>query len=235
MTEDVQLGLYHMAVLALLSQKPELRIAVIGANDGKHGDPLHDLLKGPLAGRVELLLFEPQADLLPHLEANLAFVEKKRLFNLAVGAPGEVTLHRIAEAHWAELQPPYAANWPLYRAPTGVTSIHKQQLCAWIAKLRPELNPEEMIETLRVPSRPLAAALEAEGLPPELDVLQVDVEGDDDTVLYNSDLERTRPAVINAETEHLGIPRIQKLFAYLEGAGYFLVGLQGEILALRRE
>jgi FkbM family methyltransferase len=233
--EAVQVGPYQTAILTLLSQKPRLRIAVIGANDGKHADPLYGILEQHLAPRVELLLFEPQTQLIPYLNANLAFVENKRIFNHAVGEPGELTLHVIGEAHWEALQPRYAKDWPLYRAPTGVTSASRDNLRKWIAELRPDLDPEPMIETVKVPCSPLVDALEAKGIAPEIDVLQIDTEGHDDTVIHNCDLARTRPAIVNCETHHLGIERLRELLGLFEGAGYIVFAMQGQIMALRRE
>ncbi len=231
----MQIHYYQTAVLTLLTQKPRLRIVVVGANDGKHNDPIYETIRQNMAERVDLVLFEPQRDLIPYLDANYSFVAERHVINAAIGEGETMTLYTIRKDYWAQMQPEYAVNWPLYRAPSGVTSSRRDKVEEWVRKMLGETaDLERIIEQITVPARRLVDVLEENGIPREIDVLQVDVEGEDDTAIHCCDIAATRPAVIHCETHHLGIERIRRLCDYLAEQGYRIVSMKGEALAIRK-
>jgi hypothetical protein len=67
-----------------------------------------------------------------------------------------------------------------------------------------------------------------------IDVLQVDVEGADDDVIYSSSIDVTSPRIVNFESVHLDAARRSKLFRYLESRGYSLIHWGMIVLVLRR-
>jgi FkbM family methyltransferase len=226
---------YQTAVAALAAARGRIAICIVGANDGRINDPVHDLVRRHLGAQTDMILFEPQTRLHPHLAESYAFHPSVTISAAAVGAPGRTVLHAIHPDHWARARPWYAAGWPDWRAPTGVTSLDRDHVLAWVRKYLPHLkDPASALERLEVDCAPLPALLAGLGRPPRIDVLQIDAEGADDTVIYNADLARTRPGVILAEVAHLDTGRRDRLFAHLTGHGYLLGRSQRDLLAIAR-
>ncbi len=110
-----------------------INIVQVGANDGVINDPLHGFLKAhPAATRV--ILVEPQAALIPVLRQAYACHPGAVIVQAAVGPVGPLLLHRVRPECWGDLVVPYAAGWPEYRAPTGVTSARRDTVLAWVAQ-----------------------------------------------------------------------------------------------------
>ncbi len=223
---------YHTGILSMLARKDLIHIVVVGANDGKINDPIYELIRTKLAERVRLLLVEPQTSLIPIIEQNYDFLPSKRVVNCAIGKEGELELYTIKENYWERLDVPYAKGWPAYRAPTGVTSANKEHLIGWLRKYLGDHDTDDVIEIIRVPCRPLSRVLQEEDFPEEIDLLQIDVEGNDDVVIYNADLAHTRPALIFFESHSLNPERTQRLDEHLAANGYGTFRMGGDTLAI---
>lgn len=223
---------YHTAILTLLARKDCIHIVVVGANDGKINDPIYELIRAKLSERVRLLLVEPQTSLIPIIEQNYDFLPSKRVVNCAIGADGELKLYTVKEAYWERLDVPYARGWPAYRGPTGVTSANKDHLVGWLKNYFGDHDPDDVIETIRVPCKPLTRVLHEEDFPEQIDLLQVDVEGNDDVVIYNADLAHTRPALVFFESHNLNPERARRLDEHLAAQGYGAFRMGGDTLAI---
>ncbi len=229
----VLLRLYDSVCRVLLGRVERAAIAQVGANDGKINDPLYGLIRAH-AERTRVLHIEPQAALVPVIRENFAFHPAHDVHQGAVGAPGRLTLHAVAERVWPKLVVPYAAGWPAYRAPTGVTSSNRAQVEAWVAAHLPDPAAREgAVEAFEVASQPLDAILATVWEDVALDILQVDVEGADDTVLYHAALERTAPAIVCFESKFLDAGRMARLTAHLEGLGYAVFRSPENSIALK--
>lgn len=113
-----------MALRTLINIKHKLNIVVVGANDGKNNDPIYDFAMSN-SGSTSTLLTEPNKPLLPYLESNYSSHPSHKVANCAIGKPGILTLYAIKQSAWASFQPNYAKDWPLYRAPTGITTANR--------------------------------------------------------------------------------------------------------------
>ncbi len=225
---------YHAAVLALASVKQQLVITVVGANDGKINDPIFPLVDGPLRQRVEMILVEPQSFLIDTIKENYAFVENVHVFNVAIGDNPTLKMYGIREQYWAQGASGSKKAWPSYRSATGVTSLQRDNVVAWARKhLKSTAELDDVIEEFEVPGCRLGQLLSANQLPVEIDVLQVDAEGEDDTVIYCCDLEQTRPRILFFENKNLSEPRLAGLLSYLGGLGYEVCKLRKDTLAIR--
>ena len=225
---------YQSAVLALAATRDCLQICVVGANDGRFGDPIYPLVSRDLATRTEIILFEPQEYLIPYLSNHYAFHPRHKIVNAAIGPSSDLELHVVKPEAWSFMSPPYAKAWPQYRAPTGVASSERRVVLSWVSKHCPDhLDPESMVAKLSVSCSPLVEAFEKLKHPLQLDVLQIDAEGMDDEVLYSCDIEQTTPSIVLLERSHLSPDRVQKLRRYLE-RDYFLSVHNRDLLAIRR-
>ncbi len=225
---------YWSAILQLSSFRDPLRICIVGANDGKFGDPIFSLIERELTNKTDVLLFEPQSYLIPYLSQNYAFHPSHHIVNAAVGPGSDLVLYTVREEAWGRISPAYARNWPAYRAATGITSTEYQIVLDWIKKNAPEESePHSLIVELKVPCSRLSDSLAQLGRPERIDVLQVDAEGFDDEVIYACDLNSTRPSIIFYEESHLGEDRRRNLRKYLE-TDYRLMPVKRDVLAIRR-
>lgn len=235
LTNEIADETYRAVLRAIHAVKGRLSVVVIGANDGRIDDPAYPLVAGPMRQTSRVILFEPQTRLIPFLKQNYADHPDCHVVNAAVGTEGHLDLHAIRPEAWARMQPDYARTWPEYRAPTGVTSSDRDHVLRFARRFLDPQEAEDALETYRVPTLPLAQALTANGIPSEVDVVQVDTEGFDDQVIYNSDVETLRPAAIFFENDNLSMERQGRLAAFLDGLGYFSIPMRLNTLCIRRE
>lgn len=210
---------YISLVQNLLLTRPNLEIVVIGANDGKINDPLFDILDNHVE-KCSLHLFEPNFILHSKLEANFAHFGKKSLYEVAINDGSECTMWFVKESYWKHLQPEYAIRnkWPIYRAPTGVSSMVKSHVVEWVKKTNINIDPNEAIFSKKIQSSNLYDALSTKVQ--KLDILQIDTEGVDDFVLYSCSVGQFLPKVVNIEISHIGEERTTNLINFLKSLNY---------------
>lgn len=210
---------YHQLIDALPGKT--LTLVVIGANDGKYNDPLFEYVRSS-SRETQLLLVEPQPQLITYLKENYAFHPKAHIVNCAIGEKGQLLLYRVKPEYWGKLNVPYAneRGWPIYRAPSGVTSASKQHVKQWLKKYLTADNLEDAIEEVTVPCKSLCTLLEEKGLSQEIDLLQIDTEGFDDVIIYSSLSKKIKPKIIYFETDHLDFSSAQRLYKFLEEYEY---------------
>ena len=217
---------------ALLAAQGRVRVVQVGANDGVVNDPLYDFVMRH-RDRTEILLVEPQPYLIPILAANYKDHPAHYIESLAVGEHGTLLLHAIDERYWSDCAAPYADDWPAYRAPTGVTSSDREHVLTYVRRNYKGVLPiEDLLVTFPTECMPLSDLIERAGFAPPIDVLQVDCEGFDDTVLYNSSLERFTPKLINFEHTALGPAQLETLSQRLNELGYTLQSTGQDVLAI---
>lgn len=217
----------------LLGQLDELAIVQIGANDGLHADPLFSFVD-EYSERTRLLLVEPQPELIKYLEATYSSHPNRTVANCAVGPDGVLELFTVDPDCWSDCVVPYAAGWPEYRAPTGVASSDRKHVEAWVERFyEGDRSVEEVVKSTSVPCLPLARLVLTAKFGSRVDVLQVDAEGQDDHVIYESSIEVFRPAILNFEHVHLPGDRLMALDDYLRSQSYRLFRDQRNTMALR--
>jgi FkbM family methyltransferase len=213
---------YLFSLCSAIAKNGFLRIVVVGANDGRINDPVYSFVKR-FTHSTDLILIEPQKSLLPHLRDNYAFHPRTTVCNVAIGEEGSLTLYSVRSSAWPHLNVGYAKDWPPYRAPTGVTSGNRRHVRRWLAKYAPKgADIDSMIAEEIVESRPLPDVLRSCEVQGDIDALQVDTEGMDDIVIFNSGIDELRPRLIHFEAENLSADRLQSIMGYLEQRGYLL-------------
>lgn len=215
-----QLPSFDLCLSLLLGHTEKLNIIQVGANDGMTNDPLHGFLKQNPA-RVRVILVEPQEQLIPYLDSNTSFLPERRIINAAIGPAQTLTLFRVAKHTWGDLNAPYAKGWPIYRAPTGITSAHREHVEQWLGRhYKGSTPPGGVIESVTVESLDINALLAQAAIFERPDVLQVDAEGFDDEVIYAASIRALRPRVINFELGNLGADKSARLLRHLGEHGY---------------
>ena len=220
---------YQIALSVLISIKNQLNIVVIGANDGKTNDPIYDF-NMTRSGATRVLLIEPNKMLLPYLQKNYSSHPSHQIANCAIGEEGILSLYAIKEKVWDNFQPDYAKGWPPYRAATGLTSAIRSHLEK--ALIKENLDPDSSIDVLNIPARQLKTLLEELKWPISIDVLQIDAEGYDDVVIYNSDLSYIKPGIIYFESHNMSEEKGKSLERYLSSKGYRTYKVRGDSLAV---
>ena len=217
----------------LLKLRGKLKIAIIGANDGKINDPLFDTLIAN-QHRTKVLCIEPNPYLIPYLKKNYATHPQFFHATCAIGEEKDLILYAIKPEYFSLFQPDYAQsrNWPLYRAATGLTSGNREHVVNSL--LRENIDPDLAIEELKVKCHNLTTVLENLQFDEHIDVLQIDTEGFDDNVIYFSSINKTCPSIIYFEHAHIPQTRIIQLNNHLYNHKYRIITCGSDTLALKK-
>ena len=222
-------NLYSIALNVLVEIKHKLNIVVVGANDGRVNDPIYEFAMG-MSSKTNMLLIEPNKFLLPHLQNSYSSHPSHQIANCAIGQEGILTLYAVKANWFDQFQPAYAKGWPQYRAATGITSANKEHVEK--ALIREGINPDDAIESLNVPCQQLSPLLAALNWPTAIDVLQIDAEGYDDSVIHAANIQNTEPKLIYFENHNIPEKRMDALVSYLSGQHYQTYKMGGDSLAV---
>ncbi len=208
-----QFPLLKIAVEAHLLNHPPPAFLQIGANDGIRSDPLHELI---LAHHMPGLLVEPLPDIFATLCETYSGEAQLRFEQCAIGEKdGTVTMfrfrHDAAVPDWAH----------------GMASFSRKHL----AKFANLQEHQEAIEPVAVPCLTVRSLLAKHDFP-DVDLLQIDTEGFDYTVIREALNAGLRPALINYENEHLSPTDHAACHALIASAGYDFVDYGKNTLAI---
>lgn len=196
-----------------------LNIVQVGANDGKHEDPIFQFAaRNP--STTKLLLIEPQPELAEQLALNYAFHPGATVSQSAISTAQDIILYRIAPSYWDKSRT--SKGRPPHVKASGITSLSRDHVVNRAKRYLPDYRNrvDEVIEEIRLKACSLQTVLSQSGFGDEIDVLQVDAEGFDDDVIYASDISEFRPKLINFEVEHLTDKRREDLLNFLISEGY---------------
>jgi FkbM family methyltransferase len=222
-------NLYSVALKALVEIQHNLNIVVVGANDGRVNDPIYEFAMR-MSSKTNMLLIEPNKFLLPHLQKSYSSHPSYQIANCAIGQEGMLTLYAVKSNWFDRFQPAYAKGWPLYRAATGITSANKEHVEK--ALLFEGINPDDAIESINVPCQQLSPLLAALNWSSTIDVLQVDAEGCDDSVIHAANIQSTMPKLIYFENRNIPEDRMNALVSYLSSQHYRTHKMGGDSLAV---
>lgn len=157
---------------------PDFFFIQVGANDGKQFDPIRDYVR---YYQWKGLLVEPVADYFAELQANYGDCPNLKLINAAIADyEGTVTIYRVN---------PLDASLPKWKQ--GIASLHKEH------HLRSG-TPDEVMIAEQVACLPLMSLLERHGVS-SLDLLQIDAEGCDLSIIKSLDFSRIVPKILHFE------------------------------------
>jgi len=116
---DYKPEFYNTVLSTAISVQPSFNIIQVGANDGKCNDPIYDFVK-EYKNRTNIILVEPQEELIPYLKDNYSYHSSSEVYNKAIGAnESKIQLYRVGREYWDKVDVDYGEDWPDYRALRG--------------------------------------------------------------------------------------------------------------------
>ena len=207
-TPNYKPELYNTVLTASVSVQPSFNIIEVGANDGKYADPIYEFVREH-QNRTNIILIEPQDELIPYLRENYSYHQSSEVYNKAIGTrKSTIQLYRIKKGYWDRINVNYGEHWPEYRVPTGVTTSNEKQLLDWISEhIQTESKPSEVIEKYDVDVVQPNEVISRSQIINKVHLLQVDAEGLDNKIVYNFFDNNIFPSIVNIESKHLDIVR----------------------------
>ena len=214
--------LHEQALNQLLTLKRCVNIVQIGANDGRINDPIYEFVIRN-KGNTKIVLVEPQTNVVPYLRENYKKHKNATVVNCAVGPNGVLKLYRLKPQYYDVFVKRYLEDTPNYRVPTGFTSSTRAHVVNGIqGNLPADISIDDAIEEIEVPCMGLKDILRSISWEEQIDLLQIDVEGMDDQVIYECSVSETKPLLINFEHNHLSDEKHKRLHEYLLSKGYLV-------------
>ena len=227
-TTTVKYEILYILLFGLQSNK--IKIIQIGANDGKLGDPLNKF-NNDYKDKILYLGIEPQQ--IPFEKLNETYRGFKN-FNFIKGCVGKKG--RMEFYYFNSNYEEYCKKNNL-RFTNGTNSLLKENLSRRLIKYN--LNPNTYISKFNLEVFPLYDLMKNNNLNldnyKDIDLLQIDAEGYDDEVIYNSQIDLFKPRYINFEHKNLTKEKLENLTSFLNKNSYeCLIYKRNDCLAVRK-
>jgi FkbM family methyltransferase len=199
----------------------EVTFLQIGANDGITTDPIREFVVS--SDRWKGVLVEPQPDMFAQCVGNYRYCNHGQLHFLQAAVsdtPGSLELWKIQDRHLPE--------FPLFA--TGMASAKREHLLNYFSSIP---NIAEKIEAFRVPCLTVHEILDRFKLA-RLDLLHMDVEGHETTILRSLPAGAVWPKAILFERIHLSAAEWDSLTGFLSSNGYDIAPCEMDCFAVRR-
>jgi hypothetical protein len=211
----------------------------VGANDGKIGDPLNIFLKENKK-KVSGIFFEPQ--FLPYKKLVKNYIAYKNFYfsNKAVGLEGQFPFFKLNRKFLIDFRHLLKNNSRLEDF-NGISSFNKDNIISRFKKFKSFCSEKHIsteILTIHNIIKEIKICLKnrAHTFLKKIDLLQIDVEGYDDIVIYNCNLNILKPAIIHFEHKNLSRIKLLKLKKYLLKKNYLFFNYPGsDTLAIKQD
>ena len=209
----------HGILLSMsIESKKKVKIVQVGANDGFHGDPLYEYVT-KFNERIDLLCIEPQLTAFNALKKNYQNISNVYFAMNYIG-DGEKKLFYSLNENFKKIKENQN------KKVDGVSSLEKTNLTSRIRKDGLK-NIDDFIESEIVQTYRLEDILKKDDIYAniflEVDFLQIDAEGYDDEIIYNSGLEKFNFKYINYEFKNLPDVKLNKLHNFLKENNYKVI------------
>lgn len=199
------------ALFSLIESNKKITICQVGANDGRHGDPLFEFIK-KYNHSINLIAIEPQYKAFNELKKNYQSLNSVHFFNGCVGNGTEQIFYTLND------------NFKLLAGKhvkfDGVSSLVKSNLTKRLVSYKIK-NFDRYIDRVKVKTYLLNEIIQNFNFDSKkIDLLQIDAEGYDDQVIYNSEIIVNKFKLINYEFKNLNEEKINNLHQYLKTSGY---------------
>lgn len=198
-----------------------INLLQIGANDGMRNDPIREfIVANPQWTGV---LVEPVPSMMEQLQKNYAYTNHDSRFrfeNIAIAPNQEfIYLWKIKDNNINHF-PDYAQ---------GMISFNKNH---FFENVHLEVK-DEWLEKIVVPSKPLKSIVQQ--MNNKVDLVIVDVEGMEETILLNFPFDICSPLCFIYESKHCKENEYKKIESFLEKHGYTCLKLMKDTIVLRND
>jgi FkbM family methyltransferase len=194
-------------IIYILSVKKKIKIIQVGANDGILGDPLYRIIKR-YNSDIQYLGIEPDEIAFQKLTSNYSKLQNIFLINKLIGDGSLVDFYSFNK------------NFKRFvKDPSGLNSILKESMIRQLHR-RGLKNFDKWVNVKKHKSYTLKQALQNFPFMMTADILQVDAEGFDDEIIYNSSIDEFNFKIINFEYKLLNNEKLVKLENYLKERKY---------------
>jgi len=205
-------------IASRIGSKPSVFFVQVGSNDGKQGHPLHALIKSHHHWRG--IFIEPVGFLLARLKRNYGNDPRFIFEQIAISpTQGAAEFFYVSE----EAQTALGDSLPYWHDQVG--SFDRQHI---EQSLDGKLTPYIVSEL--IPTKSLSAVFYKHGVK-TVDVLHVDTEGHDYTLLTTIDFAACKPTVILFEHKHLSRSDVKRAASLLKVNGYRCMRFKDDTLA----
>ncbi len=193
----------------------------VGANDGQCGDPIEGCIE---AFGLQGVMVEPQPKPCALLKEKYAGNDRVAIDQVAVSEKeGFITLYHFAPEHIATRSAVQVKADLLASTDRG-----------HLEKMRQVMEGTGEIQEMKVPALTWKSLIHKHSLPAP-DMVIVDTEGMDDTIVNQVGLGDNAPALIQFEHLHIGAERLEACTGRLRKAGYRFIMSEYDILCLHKK
>jgi len=194
-----------LAVAYAMRRRPDFTFLQVGAFDGLTDDPIHPLVQ---EFGIRGIVVEPQVQMLETLRANYAAYPQVVVVNAA-----------IAEAEGTR------EFFSTRGGPSRKASFFQSNL------LKHGVRPEDIV-TQPVRCTTIANLVREQGFE-RCDLIQIDAEGFDGTIVRAIDFQAVQPSIVRFEHVHLSDKDCDGCIELLASHGFRFIGQRRDIIALR--
>lgn len=206
---------YEIIYLLLFGlQNKKIKIIQIGANDG---NDLLNKFNHDFKDKITYIGIEPQQKPFDKLVKNYQGFKNFNLIKGCVGKKGKQDFYYL-NSNYEE----YCRKINKVHFNDGINSLIKENLSRRLTRYN--LNPDYYISKFSLETLPLIDLLKNKNLNvnnfKNIDLLQIDAEGYDDEVIYNSNIDFFKPKYINFEYKNLSKDKLENLINFLNNKSY---------------
>lgn len=207
----------------IFSNKDEIFFIQVGSNDGKLGDPIHQLIVSNSTWRG--IFIEPVPYLFEKLK--LTYKNASRFIFENVAISSESRRHKFFYIQELDKADPNLPEWI-----DQLGSFDKKHILKHLEEFDIEHLRKYIIEDL-VDCVTFEEICRRNGVR-RIDLLHIDVEGYDFKVLSQVDFSKYKPSVVLFENKHLRKDEVAQAECLLKDEGYKWTNLKGDHLCLRK-
>jgi FkbM family methyltransferase len=201
------MNFFEGMIIYLLSHQKKIKVIQVGANDGINGDPLFKIIK-KYNSDIKYLGIEPHEKSFQQLVYNYRELENIFLVNKLIGDGSVVNFYSFNDKFKQ-----------FDKNADGLSSVIKETMIRQMDR-RGMKNFDKYIKVNKCKSFPLKQAIEEYPIMLNADILQIDAEGFDDEIIYNSSIDDFNFKIINFEYKLLTKEKFVKLENFLKEKKY---------------
>ena len=208
------------------AQKKKVCFIQIGANDGLRNDPIREFI---IRDKWQGILVEPIPFVFDELKHNYHYLHRNnlRFVNAAITSVCDESISFWTFSdHFLNSLTKNERYIYLRKS-----AFNKNHLIRLLKNQSVKLNPNKILRELKVPTLTLMCLVERYWMKKHIDLLIIDAEGHESTIIPNIDLNKLQPKAIFFEWVNLE-EKEKDVFSFLENNGYEITKLNADAVAI---